>query len=446
MGIGISLLITCFITYMVHWRRCNSEKKKMLSSQEGRDDGNDGDDGDGYNDPPQGSSLYHSPNFPPTQLSNDSITKGLNISPPPAVAASTQRDWEASPKRRSKADRPAWVVALSVTGALLLLTMTFDTGTISPDGSSGSNVTPVCPTLRYFSLMTLGFSFWISLVLYKLIRKYFQARLLKWKEAPSAIKTIALLMLAPCLITVVAMINASVTDLQDQRNEVGVCEMNSPAFMIVYLVMWIFYFALFLYLAYKVRKTIGEHHELYRYAIFLSTSFAVIFTYFIIQMTSSLSSSEAAQQTLLSLTIIMVTANMGHIFGLIYNAAFSNSAPKGNDDDDDDSEVGRDDLDSSDPLEDQDLGGTVIPLPLSFQEAKRDCTQKVRPNFDEYLLRNGDGGGGEIGMIDRGLGFWNTPTVPESSLKSGADGNTVTISLDPSIIERGQKYLDSRHK
>lgn len=439
MGIGISLLITCFITYIVHWRRCNSEKKRMISLQEGRDD----DDS-----PPQGS-LYHSPNFPPTQSSNHSISNELNISPPQLPPlASTQKDWEGTPKRRSKADRPAWVVALSVTGALLLLSMTFDTGTISPDGGSGSNVTPVCPTLRYFSLMTLGFSFWISLVLYKLIRKYFQARLLKWKEAPSAIKTIALLMLAPCLITVVAMINASVTDLQDQRNEVGVCEMNSPTFMIVYLVMWIFYFALFLHLAYKVRKTIGEHHELYRYAIFLSTSFAVIFTYFIIQMTSSLSSSEAAQQTLLSLTIIMVTANMGHIFGLIYNAAFSNSAPKGiGNDGDDDSEVGRDDLDPSDPLEDQDLGGTVIPLPLSFQEAKRDSTQKVRPNFDDYLLRNGDGGG-EIGMIDRGLGFWNTPTVPESSLKGGggADGNTVTISLDPSIIERGQKYLDSRHK
>ena len=207
---------------------------------------------------------------------------------------------------RSKADRPLWVFGLVFSASVLIIcSLLFEGAMIT-----SNEITISCTLIRYLGQYGLGFPLWISLVLYKLVRKYYQYRVVK-RKPPHALLTIFLLML-PFMINSVCMI---VFD-QCTRGIEGQCRVWDLLSVSTYALLAI-YLCVFIVLMVKIRRTIGDHHEVIRYSIFLSTSFLYPLLDAVVHLTP-LTDRLLFGELLVILVIVLVVGHMAHIFALVF--------------------------------------------------------------------------------------------------------------------------------
>lgn len=205
---------------------------------------------------------------------------------------------------RSKADRPLWVLGLVISGSLWLLMATLYTGvlTMTPEDSWAC-------TYILFLGQHAAFILWIMLVLYKLIRKFWQYRLVG-KRPPHAL--LAIFLPVSIYWTLLGTLSFFATCSRDSND---LCHVEQNWQWPVYLSL-VLYILLFVVLLIKIRRTVGDHHEVIRYSIFLSTSFLYPFVELIVHMTP-LDTMVGAHQALLGLLLLIVFGNLAHIFILI---------------------------------------------------------------------------------------------------------------------------------
>lgn len=208
--------------------------------------------------------------------------------------------------KESKADRPIWIFALIVAGSTWIMSTLFSSGSLMfvPELRNS------CTLVRFIAAYTVGFSLWISLVLYKLVRKYYQVRRIDTKP-PHAVTSITALMLPPFILGL-----SSVFFDTSWRNGSDVCIHVFWYPLLHISTLLIFYATAFAILTLKIRMAIGEHHEVYRYTLFLSSSLAFML-YELFLHTTSMSNYLFPQQLSVILAWILIFANMTHIFILV---------------------------------------------------------------------------------------------------------------------------------
>ncbi|PJF20113.1 hypothetical protein PSACC_00069 [Paramicrosporidium saccamoebae] len=214
---------------------------------------------------------------------------------------------------RSKADRPAWIGALILAGSTWIVSNLTLAGVISfaPEDEYS------CTYLTFLG-SHMAYIFWLALVLYKLVRKFWQLRLVG-KKPPHALLAIFLL-----VIPYIVLLGVASYYSPSKRDEFDICHVEVnwqwPVFMALVL-----YLLLFAFLVAKIQKTIGEHHEIIRYTIFLATSFVFPLAELIVCMTS-IDESIVAHRCLLTLVVLIVLGNMGHIFILVLRGRYAKTA------------------------------------------------------------------------------------------------------------------------
>lgn len=207
---------------------------------------------------------------------------------------------------RSKADRPSWVLTLVMAGSALILSTLLFEGVLIIEIEA-----PIaCSLIKFVGQYTLGWILWTAAVNYKLIRKYCQLRLAR-REAPHALLAIVLQVLPFALLAFFQAILA-----RSFRDELDLCSVEVPWLAALYAMTGLL-LLIFLFSFIKIRRTIGAHHEVIRYGIFMSTSFLFPLIDAIVQLTPSLASEVWTGQALVVLTLLLVIGNMMHIFVLV---------------------------------------------------------------------------------------------------------------------------------
>lgn len=207
---------------------------------------------------------------------------------------------------RSKADRPSWVLTLVVAGSTLIFSTLLVEGVIVIETEA-----PVaCSLIKFVGQYTLGWILWAAAVNYKLIRKYYQLRLTR-QEAPHALLAIFLQLLPFALLAFFEALLA-----RSFRDELDLCILEVPWLAALYAMTGLL-LLIFLFAFVKIRRTIGAHHEIIRYGIFMSTSFLFPLIDAIVQLTPPLAGEIWAGQLLVVLALLLVLGNMMHIFVLV---------------------------------------------------------------------------------------------------------------------------------
>lgn len=207
---------------------------------------------------------------------------------------------------RSKADRPSWVLTLVVAGSALIFSTLLAEGVLVIE----TEVAIACSLIKFLGQYTLGWILWAAAVNYKLIRKYYQLRRAR-QEAPHALLTIFLQLLPFALLTFFEAILA-----RSFRDELDLCSLEVPWLIALYAMISLL-LLIFLFSFIKVRRTIGAHHEIIRYGIFMSTSFLFPLADAIVKLTPSLAGEVWAGQMLVILALLLVLGNMMHVFVLV---------------------------------------------------------------------------------------------------------------------------------
>lgn len=173
-------------------------------------------------------------------------------------------------QKKSKADRPSWVFALTMTGCVWIYMTLQTTGVIYGDPEEDG----VCSWYRFVGEYLCGWSLWVSLVMYKLLRKYVQLRMVKTKP-PHALFSIMIMLLPAALYCIPASLGDSYyspSPLNSGRGEYHTCVSTMAWLSPLYGLMIVWYTVLFVFFMYKIRKVIGAHHQVIRYGIFISVS------------------------------------------------------------------------------------------------------------------------------------------------------------------------------
>lgn len=207
---------------------------------------------------------------------------------------------------RSKADRPSWVLTLVVAGSALIFSTLLAEGILVIE----TEVAIACSLIKFLGQYTLGWILWAAAVNYKLIRKYYQLRLAR-QEAPHALLAIFLQVLPFALLAFFEAILA-----RSFRDELDLCSLEVPWLIALYSMISLL-LLIFLVSFIKIRRTIGAHHEIIRYGIFMSTSFLFPLADAIVKFTPSLVGEVWAGQMLVVLALLLVLGNMMHIFVLV---------------------------------------------------------------------------------------------------------------------------------
>ncbi len=210
---------------------------------------------------------------------------------------------------KSKADRPLWVFGLLLAGCLWIWGALCVAGVLAVHVEGEGAI--ACGWSRWLVEYLFGFVLWTVLVLYKLCRKYFQLRITAVR-APHALVAIAALW-APYALASGAV--ALFLDGGAFADSDGIC-IGSEHIAPYYYGGLLVYVGLFAFFLYKVRRTIGAHHEVIRYAIFLSTSAAFPLLDGAAQM-AGINDVVAVQQGLCVLAMLLVLGNLAHIFVLV---------------------------------------------------------------------------------------------------------------------------------
>lgn len=209
-------------------------------------------------------------------------------------------------RRVSKADRPLWILSLIVAGSAWVVSVLLDSGSFTVTPEAGAS----CALIKHVGVYLFGYSLWICLVLYKLVRKFYQFRVVKY-QPPHALAVVAGLWVPFILLAIIS----SVFD-ESSRTSEGTCTVSWQWMLPTYGLLAA-YAGLFIFLMSKIRRTIGEHHQVIRYSIFLATSFLFPLADGIALAFKILDYPSLMGQLLVLLTLLLVLGNMTHIFVLV---------------------------------------------------------------------------------------------------------------------------------
>lgn len=270
-----------------------------------------------------------------------------------------KREGATAPRPKSKADRPLWVASLCLAGSVWIACGMQTGGTVYFDlESSGS-----CAAYRFMGVYLFGYVLWLALVLYKLVRKYFQIRLVR-KRTPHALACVMMLILPLALYCIPAAVFDGVllgddgksagrmfgvpaafkgfqsSVLSSGRGEFHVCYSSVQWHSGLLLFLLALYGGLFVFFVVQIRRAIGTHHEIIRYTIFLSTSLVYAATVVVLKVLPEVVlrvprwqhlsarvplawerggflAVAGSDQLLALLSVAIVLFNMAHIFALV---------------------------------------------------------------------------------------------------------------------------------
>lgn len=341
---------------------------------------------------------------------------------------------------RSKADRPFWVFGLVFAATAWIMSSLLYSGALA----MSNEIAMSCTLIRYVGQYLLGFPLWISLVLYKLIRKFYQCRVVR-KKPPHALLVIFLLLLPFA-------INSAFMLVFDQctRTTEGQCRVWSILSISTYSLLTV-YLLLFIVLMVKIRRTIGAHHEVIRYSIFLSTSFLFPLGDAISQFAPLPVEDVLVGELMVAVVLLLVVTHMTHIFVLVFKSKSRRLAggilPNSSDAPRSPAVMTlsslsslnvEDSLDEA-PLEDINYDLSDEPLPRRYarnaaalgmtQRPRRSLQDEMLPDFERFVATLPD----ELAaQVDRNQGFF-----AESMARRPKTRTVVEFDLD-----RAEKYLE----
>jgi hypothetical protein len=328
---------------------------------------------------------------------------------------------------KSKADRPTWIALLGVSGSVWIFTTLLYSGvlTIEPE-----NDFYACGLLKYVGQYFFGWTLWMAAVNYKLIRKFYQFRVTK-KRAPHALLAIALHLVPFALLAGLA-----VAFSRTFRDGLDICTVShySCEWLVPLYAGVLLFVGVFIFCAVKIRRTVGMHHEIIRYDIFLCSSFLFPAVDAIVQFVPLLDEAVWAGQLLTALAIILVLANLGHVYILVLRRkrpiAKTGLIPESAIDMGEDKMLEVESLASSDLSPEDETrtnlynlnvmmteGATVVvdaPPPSStatgpvaiFNRARRSEHHPIEPSLDRYVDTVSPAQEPAVESIDRTKGYW----------------------------------------
>lgn len=217
-----------------------------------------------------------------------------------------QKDVYGKKKVPSKADRPLYICGLVLAATNWLLGTLFTTGTVTlkPD----FDVASLPAAMIYFVQYLCGALLWLWLTVDRMLARYASVRFAgedKWRMG-------LVLRVAACLLAFIPFLAVAITAVAMDKveiNSMGVTDQDD----VFEIIMVIYHGLLALgiaFLIFKIRKIIGNFHELIRYSIFVGLTLLFFLNDALTTLVHPLQREVVAQQSLMLLVWVVSTASI----------------------------------------------------------------------------------------------------------------------------------------
>lgn len=214
-----------------------------------------------------------------------------------------QRDVYGKKKIPSKADRPLYICGLIFAATNWLLGTLFTTGTVTlrPD----LDVASLPATMIYFVQYLTGALLWLWLTVDRMLARYASVRFAgeaKWKQGLLLRVSACLLAFVPFLVVAIIAVAMDKVEI----NPMGVTDQDDTFEIIMVLYHGLLALGIG-FLVFKIRKIIGNFHELIRYSIFVGLTLLFFLNDALTTLIHPLQKEVVAQQCLLLLVWLVTT-------------------------------------------------------------------------------------------------------------------------------------------
>ena len=207
-----------------------------------------------------------------------------------------------------RADRPLWIGFTIISGTVWLLSSMHLSGAVTAYPRSPLS----CIITKYWAQYTLGYIFWISCILYRMIRLYMVMAMVKYPLHSVAVSAI---LLGPFI--VISLVASFANNMTLRIHDVQTFCHQGRVWEAVLHTASAAYFAVFLYLALRLRRVMGSFSDFRRY-IWLC---ALSFFFFVIETATVVFRAwnhRRVRQTVLLLTLLVVLLHIWSLFFSIF--------------------------------------------------------------------------------------------------------------------------------